>query len=217
MESRFATTARARSRHRVEMVANASCATLSFIGESKRIRFNFGFNFLEGVSDMRFQRSKVATALAYAFGAGGDADSVDRSSLRTNAATSRRSPSPARAFPSSRRNCPAGPGNHSRGNRSARAFRARRHWWSAWRRTPRPAVSRCRRPRAIPARASHRRRCAGWARTRTLVLLNGRRLAVSGFSGGAVDINSIPLSAIDRVEVLTTAHRRSTAATRSPA
>jgi iron complex outermembrane receptor protein len=36
----------------------------------------------------------------------------------------------------------------------------------------------------------------------TLVLLNGRRLAPSG-SGSQVDLNSIPLSAIERVEVLT--------------
>jgi iron complex outermembrane receptor protein len=44
--------------------------------------------------------------------------------------------------------------------------------------------------------------------TRTLVLLNGRRLAqfggqtLTGF-GSAIDLNSLPLSAIDRVEVLT--------------
>lgn len=37
----------------------------------------------------------------------------------------------------------------------------------------------------------------------TLVLLNGRRLAQSGENGGFVDISLIPLSAIDRVEVLT--------------
>jgi iron complex outermembrane receptor protein len=36
----------------------------------------------------------------------------------------------------------------------------------------------------------------------TLVLLNGRRLAAAD-SGGKVDLNSIPLSAIERVEVLT--------------
>lgn len=36
----------------------------------------------------------------------------------------------------------------------------------------------------------------------TLVLLNGRRMATSG-SGATVDLNSIPLSAIERVEVLT--------------
>jgi iron complex outermembrane recepter protein len=36
----------------------------------------------------------------------------------------------------------------------------------------------------------------------TLVLLNGRRVANYAFDGGTVDINSIPLSAIDRVEIL---------------
>jgi iron complex outermembrane receptor protein len=43
----------------------------------------------------------------------------------------------------------------------------------------------------------------GLGSSRTLVLLNGRRLANTAFSGTAVDINSIPLSAIERVEVLT--------------
>jgi iron complex outermembrane recepter protein len=36
----------------------------------------------------------------------------------------------------------------------------------------------------------------------TLVLLNGRRVAAHGLNGGAVDINQIPFSAIQRVEVL---------------
>lgn len=36
----------------------------------------------------------------------------------------------------------------------------------------------------------------------TLVLLNGRRLANYAFDGASVDLNSIPLAAIDRVEVL---------------
>jgi iron complex outermembrane receptor protein len=36
----------------------------------------------------------------------------------------------------------------------------------------------------------------------TLVLLNGRRVAAHGLSGGAVDVNQIPFAAIDRVEVL---------------
>ena len=36
----------------------------------------------------------------------------------------------------------------------------------------------------------------------TLVLLNGRRIAL-GFLGGAVDISALPLSAVERVEVLT--------------
>jgi iron complex outermembrane receptor protein len=36
----------------------------------------------------------------------------------------------------------------------------------------------------------------------TLVLLNGRRLAVYAFDGGGTNINSIPFEALDRVEVL---------------
>ena len=36
----------------------------------------------------------------------------------------------------------------------------------------------------------------------TLVLLNGRRVAAHGLSGGAVDVNQIPFAAIDRVEIL---------------
>ena len=36
----------------------------------------------------------------------------------------------------------------------------------------------------------------------TLVLLNGRRVATHGLRGQAVDLNSIPFAAIDRVEVL---------------
>src|SRR4051812_47638310 len=36
----------------------------------------------------------------------------------------------------------------------------------------------------------------------TLVLLNGRRVASHGLSGGSVDLNSIPFQAIQRVEVL---------------
>jgi iron complex outermembrane recepter protein len=47
----------------------------------------------------------------------------------------------------------------------------------------------------------------GLGAARTLVLINGRRSSVyggssSGFAGAAVDINNIPLSAIERVEVL---------------
>jgi iron complex outermembrane receptor protein len=38
---------------------------------------------------------------------------------------------------------------------------------------------------------------------RTLVLMNGRRLANTAFQGAMVDLNAIPLSAIERVEVLT--------------
>jgi iron complex outermembrane receptor protein len=37
----------------------------------------------------------------------------------------------------------------------------------------------------------------------TLVLLNGRRVSTHGLSGQAVDLNSIPLAAVQRVEVLT--------------
>jgi iron complex outermembrane recepter protein len=36
----------------------------------------------------------------------------------------------------------------------------------------------------------------------TLVLLNGRRVAAHGLTGGAVDINQIPFAAIERIEVL---------------
>lgn len=36
----------------------------------------------------------------------------------------------------------------------------------------------------------------------TLVLLNGRRVSTHGMSGGAVDLNAIPMAAVARVEVL---------------
>lgn len=36
----------------------------------------------------------------------------------------------------------------------------------------------------------------------TLILLNGRRVAAHGLSGGAVDVNQIPFALVDRVEVL---------------
>ncbi|MFM5893737.1 MAG: TonB-dependent receptor domain-containing protein [Novosphingobium sp.] len=42
----------------------------------------------------------------------------------------------------------------------------------------------------------------GQGASATLVLLNGRRVAAHGLSGSAVDVNQIPLAAIDRVEVL---------------
>ena len=57
-------------------------------------------------------------------------------------------------------------------------------------------------------------RQAGWLKTAaagqlrgqgsaaTLVLLNGRRVAAHGLSGGAVDVNQIPFAALERVEVL---------------
>lgn len=43
----------------------------------------------------------------------------------------------------------------------------------------------------------------GLGASATLTLLNGRRLAPGGLKGNAVDISSIPVSALDRVEVLT--------------
>ncbi len=36
----------------------------------------------------------------------------------------------------------------------------------------------------------------------TLILLNGRRIAAHGASGGVVDLNSIPMAAVERVEIL---------------
>ena len=42
----------------------------------------------------------------------------------------------------------------------------------------------------------------GLGPTGTLVLLNGRRVATHGMSGGAVDLNAIPIAAVARVEVL---------------
>jgi iron complex outermembrane receptor protein len=42
----------------------------------------------------------------------------------------------------------------------------------------------------------------GLGRDRTLVLLNGRRLAVYPFTGSGVDLNSIPLAAVERIEIL---------------
>ncbi len=42
----------------------------------------------------------------------------------------------------------------------------------------------------------------GLGSNKTLVLLNGRRLANAAFDGSAVDLNVIPIAALDRVEVL---------------
>lgn len=36
----------------------------------------------------------------------------------------------------------------------------------------------------------------------TLVLLNGRRVSTHGMSGGAVDLNAIPMAAVERIEIL---------------
>ena len=44
----------------------------------------------------------------------------------------------------------------------------------------------------------------GLGRSRTLVLLDGERLAPSAFDGSAVDLSGIPFSAIDSIEVLRT-------------
>ena len=42
----------------------------------------------------------------------------------------------------------------------------------------------------------------GLGPTGTLVLLNGRRVSTHGMSGGAVDLNTIPMTAVARVEIL---------------
>ncbi len=42
----------------------------------------------------------------------------------------------------------------------------------------------------------------GLGSTNTLVLLNGRRLAVYAFDGGGVNLTSIPIAALERVEIL---------------
>jgi len=36
----------------------------------------------------------------------------------------------------------------------------------------------------------------------TLILLNGRRVAAHGLNGGVVDLNQIPFSALERIEIL---------------
>ncbi|MBK8863067.1 MAG: TonB-dependent receptor plug domain-containing protein [Betaproteobacteria bacterium] len=42
----------------------------------------------------------------------------------------------------------------------------------------------------------------GLGSSSTLVLLNGRRVAAHGLNGGVVDLNSIPMAAVDRIEIL---------------
>ncbi len=42
----------------------------------------------------------------------------------------------------------------------------------------------------------------GLGSNKTLILLNGRRLAFFGIGGNAVDLNAIPFAALDRIEVL---------------
>ncbi|GMG87277.1 TonB-dependent receptor [Biformimicrobium ophioploci] len=42
----------------------------------------------------------------------------------------------------------------------------------------------------------------GLPATNTLVLLNGRRVALDGYGGKSADLNNIPLAAVDRIEIL---------------
>lgn len=42
----------------------------------------------------------------------------------------------------------------------------------------------------------------GQGASSTLVLLNGRRVAAHGLNGGVVDLNSIPMAAVERIEIL---------------
>jgi len=42
----------------------------------------------------------------------------------------------------------------------------------------------------------------GQGASATLILLNGRRVPAHGLNGGVVDVNQIPLSAVERIEVL---------------
>src|SRR5205085_1301234 len=42
----------------------------------------------------------------------------------------------------------------------------------------------------------------GLGTTSTLLLVNGRRIAPSGFEGVFTDVSNIPLSAVERIEVL---------------
>jgi iron complex outermembrane receptor protein len=42
----------------------------------------------------------------------------------------------------------------------------------------------------------------GLGTTKTLVLLNGRQLSNHAYDGGAVDLHAIPMSLVDRIEVL---------------
>ena len=59
----------------------------------------------------------------------------------------------------------------------------------------------------------------GLGATRTLVLINGRRISPAGSRGavGAADLNVLPTAIVDRIEVLRQAPRRSTVRTPSPA
>ena len=102
-----------------------------------------------------------------------------------------------------RRDRAAGAGDHARGDRARQhpdRGRARRHDLGEheFRRVQRgPGARRQRRSRDLPAPSLR-----GLGYQPTLVLLNGRRIANYAFTASGVDLNSIPLSAIERVEVL---------------
>jgi iron complex outermembrane receptor protein len=56
--------------------------------------------------------------------------------------------------------------------------------------------------RSLPNNGSASASLRGFGPQYTLILLNGRRVAAHGLSGKAVDLNSIPLAAVDRIEIL---------------
>ncbi len=56
--------------------------------------------------------------------------------------------------------------------------------------------------RSLPNNGSASASLRGLGPQYTLVLLNGRRISTHGLSGKSVDLNSIPLAAVDRVEIL---------------
>ena len=56
--------------------------------------------------------------------------------------------------------------------------------------------------RSLPNNGSASASLRGLGPQYTLVLLNGRRVSTHGLSGKSVDLNSIPLAAVDRVEIL---------------
>lgn len=56
--------------------------------------------------------------------------------------------------------------------------------------------------RALPNNGAASASLRGLGAQYTLVLLNGRRVSTHGLSGKSVDLNSIPLAAVDRVEIL---------------
>ena len=56
--------------------------------------------------------------------------------------------------------------------------------------------------RSLPNNGSSSASLRGFGPQYTLILLNGRRVASHGLSGKSVDLNTIPMAAIDRIEVL---------------